>query len=46
MAEQFPLTQLPRALVEARYVEAPNHRAFCEAAKSARIPAQRSIAGR
>lgn len=44
--EQIPLTDLPRALLEAGFDDTPNYRACYEAARSAAIPAQRGPDGR
>jgi hypothetical protein len=44
--EQLPLTDLPRALIEAGFEDAPNYRTLYEAARSAVIPAQRGKDGR
>lgn len=46
MGEQYPLTDLPRALIDAGFHDAPNYRACYEAARSAVIPARRNKAGR
>ena len=45
MDDTFPLTTLPRALIEAGY-ETPTYRALYEAALSARFPAKQSASGR
>lgn len=45
MQDTYPLTALPRALIEAGY-ETPTYRALYEAALSARFPAKQSAAGR
>jgi len=45
MAQQMPLTDLPRILTEAGY-ETPNYRALYEAARSARIPVAKDAGGR
>ena len=46
MAERHPLTLAPAALIEAGYHDAPNYRAIYEAARSARIPAKLTKAGK
>ena len=45
MENRRPLTDLPAALLQAGY-EAPSYRLAYEAARSARIPAQRGRNGR
>lgn len=45
MAEQTPLTHLPRTLAEAGF-DNPGYRALYEAARDARIPAKMSRGGR
>jgi hypothetical protein len=46
MSSRHPLTDLPRALIEAGFEDAPNYRAVYEAARSAAIPVARNKAGR
>lgn len=45
MHDTYPLTALPRALIEAGY-DTPTYRALYEAALSARFPAKQAASGR